>query len=69
MVEEIRDASGNLPKSILSAVGRNCGLGCLMAMTLIICVGDAETALSEANNYNGLTIYAISDTAFTSRQI
>ena len=53
MAEEIHDASRNLPKSILSAVGLNCLLGFLMAMTLIFCVGDAEAALAEADKYNG----------------
>lgn len=59
MAEEIHDASRNLPKSILSAVSLNCGLGFLMAMTLIFCVGDIEAALAEADNYNGYAFLGI----------
>lgn len=59
MAEEIHDASRNLPKSILSAVSLNCALGFLMAMTLIFCVGDAEAALAEADNYNGYAFLGI----------
>jgi len=59
MAEEIHDASRNLPKSILSAVSLNCGLGFLMAMTLIFCVGDTEAALAEADDYNGYAFLGI----------
>lgn len=59
LAEEMHDASRNIPKSILGAVGLNCGLSFLMAITLIFCVGGVEAVLAAGDELNGYAFLQI----------
>lgn len=67
MAEEMHDASNNLPKAILCAVGLNCVLSFLMAMTLIFCVGDAAAVLAAGDELNGYAFLQIFMNAIQNR--
>jgi len=57
MSEEVKDASTNLPKAMLWAVGFNATLGFLMAVTLCFTLGDVDEILATPTGYPFIQIF------------